>query len=72
MFNNSSSKYFEVGDVVTVIAPETPRGHWPLERILEVFKGRDGHVRVVNVRVGKTVMRRPITNSNTVTYKFAI
>ena len=55
-----------------VIAPETPRGHWPLERILEVFKGRDGHVRVVNVRVGKTVMRRPITNSNTVTYKFAI
>ena len=49
-----------VGDVVLVLSPDTPRGKWPLGRIIETFPGKDGHVRVVNVQVGNTVMKRPI------------
>jgi len=39
---------------------ETVRGHWPLERIVAVYRGSDGHVRVVDVHVGKTVPKRPV------------
>ena len=49
------------GDVVLVVSPDTPRGKWPLGRVLETRKGRDGHVRVVRVRVGQSEMLRPIT-----------
>ena len=34
----------KVGDIVLVISPNTPRGHWPLGRITEIFPGEDGHV----------------------------
>ena len=36
------------GDVVLVLSPDTPCGHWPLGRILilEVHPGKDDHVRV--------------------------
>ena len=44
---------FQEGDVVT------PRGRWPLGRITKVYPGQDGKVRVVDVQVGKSVMRRP-------------
>ena len=30
------------GDVVLVMSPNTPRGHWPLGRIAEVYQGNDG------------------------------
>ena len=43
------------------IMPDTPRGHWPLGRIIETTRGRDGHVRVVKVQVGKNVYSRPIS-----------
>ena len=51
----------EVDDVVLVISPKTPRGHWPLGRIVEVYPGKDGHVRVAKVQVGKEELLRPIT-----------
>ena len=34
------------GDVVLVMSPNTPRGRWPLGRIVEAYQGKDGHVRV--------------------------
>jgi hypothetical protein len=37
-------------DVVLVVDRNAPRGHWPLARVLEVFPGRDGRVRVVKVK----------------------
>ena len=43
----------KVGDAVLVISPNTPRGHWPLGRVIEVYPGQDGHVRVAKVQVGK-------------------
>ena len=43
----------QVDDVVLVMSPKTPRGHWPLGRIVQVYPGKDGHVRVAKVQVGK-------------------
>ena len=37
------------GDIVAVLYPETPRGRWPLGRVVEVFPGKDGFVRSVEV-----------------------
>ena len=48
-------------DVVLVVDPNNPRGHWPLGRIQEVFPGPDGKVRVVRVRTGGKDYVRPIT-----------
>ena len=43
-----------------MIQPDTPRGHWPLERIAEVYPGRDGHTLVVKVACGVKTVVRPI------------
>ena len=50
----------KVGDVVIVMATDTPRGKWLLGRIEKVFPGKDNKVRVVDVQVGRSVFRRPI------------
>ena len=52
---------FAPEDVVLVVDPGNPRGHWPLGRIQEVFPGPDGKVRVVRVRTGGKDYVRPIT-----------
>ena len=39
---------------------ETVRGHWPLGRIVAVHPGSDGHIRVADVQVDKTVLKRPV------------
>ena len=49
------------GDVVLMVDPNNPRGHWPLGRIQEVFPGPDEKVRVVHVRTGGKDYVRPIT-----------
>lgn len=54
-------KDVQVNDVVLVVAPDSPRGQWPLGRILAVFPGEDKHVRAVKVRVGRKELLRPIT-----------
>ena len=51
---------FQEGDVVIVMSPDTSRGRWPLGHITKVHPGQDGKVRVVDVRVGKRVLRRPV------------
>ena len=51
--------YLKIGDIVIVMSTDTPRGKWPLGRIVKVFPGRDSRVRVVDAQVGKTVFRRP-------------
>ena len=43
----------QVDDVVLVMSPKTPRGHWPLGRIVDIYPGKDGHVRVAKVQVGR-------------------
>ncbi|CAC5374179.1 unnamed protein product [Mytilus coruscus] len=56
-------------DIVLVLIPHVPRGHWPLGRIIEVFPGKDGHVRVAKVSLGQTVFIRPITKPVSVRHR---
>ena len=44
-------------DVVLVIETDVPRTHWKLGQIEAVYPGRDGLVRVVDVRTGGVVKR---------------
>ena len=50
----------QVGDVVLVGEP-VPRGLWPLARVLEIIRGRDGQVVAAKVKIRKTVSRRQIS-----------
>ena len=50
----------KVGDVVLVLMPDSPRAHWPLARILEVYKGKDGHIRSARIQVSDKSYVRPI------------
>ena len=49
-----------VGEVVLVISPETSRGNWPMGRILEVYPGNDGRVRVAKVQAGDGSLIRSV------------
>jgi hypothetical protein len=58
---HSTSRDFRVNDVVLVVSPELPRGQWKLGTVVRTYPGRDGHVRVVDLQIGKAVMTRPVT-----------
>ena len=49
-----------VGDIVLYLAPDTPRRNWPLGKVMEVFPGADGCVRVVDLLVQGKVYRRSV------------
>ncbi|UYV74002.1 hypothetical protein LAZ67_11001790 [Cordylochernes scorpioides] len=49
------------GQLVLMKQDSTPPHHWPLARIIKTYKGPDGHVRVVDLRTPKNVLKRPIT-----------
>jgi hypothetical protein len=49
----------EVGDIVVIIDPATPRGSWPTGRILQTFPGDDGVVRSATVQTKGTERHRP-------------
>lgn len=51
----------KIGDIVLAISPDCPRAHWPLGRVLEVFPGQDGHVRVVKIQIGQNTVLRPVS-----------
>jgi hypothetical protein len=52
-------KSIQKGDVVILVDDQLPRNSWPLGRIVEVFPGRDGVIRVVEVKTTKGTYRRP-------------
>ena len=52
---------FCVGDVVLVVDERLQRGQWPLGRVTDTFKGKDGLVRSVMVKTkGNVELQRPI------------
>ena len=55
------SRNMKPGDIVLCMDKSTPRGRWPLAKVIEVFPGSDGLVRVVNIRIGAKQSKRPIT-----------
>ena len=48
----------QTGEVVLLISLDTPRGSWPMGRVVEVYPGDVGRVRVVKVQVGKCTLIR--------------
>ena len=53
-------KNVNVGDIMLVMEDNTPRGRWPLGRVVTVFPGRDGVIRVVEVSVRGKVYKRAV------------
>ncbi|XP_070139971.1 uncharacterized protein [Drosophila kikkawai] len=49
-----------VGDMVVVKEDNLPSNEWRLGRIDAVFPGADGHVRVVDIRTARGLIKRPI------------
>ncbi|UYV65491.1 hypothetical protein LAZ67_3004509 [Cordylochernes scorpioides] len=49
------------GQLCTHETDSTPPHHWPLARIIDTCKGPDGHVRDVDLKTPKNVLKRPIT-----------
>ena len=50
-----------VGTIALVVSTETPRGEWPMGRVIETYPGADGHIRTVKLRVRGKDLVRPIT-----------
>ncbi|XP_028414792.1 uncharacterized protein LOC114537879 [Dendronephthya gigantea] len=63
---NVRGKWFEPkrelkpGDVVLVVDQNAKRYEWPLGRIQEIYRGGDGLIRVVKIRVGDNEYIRPV------------
>ena len=49
----------EVGDVVLIVDENTPRGLWPLARVVQVHPGSDGRVRSADVKTATSTYTRP-------------
>ena len=49
------------GDLILLMDGNSPRGQWPLGRVLEVTQGRDGLVRSCKVETRGKILVRPIT-----------
>lgn len=57
---NAPRRNIAVNDVVLVVDQSAPRGSWPLARVLEVNKGRDGYVRSVKLKTKSSILTRPV------------
>lgn len=57
----SPQRDLQVNDVVVLVSPDSPRGSWPLGKVVKVYPGKDGHVRVLDVQVDNSVLTRPVT-----------
>ena len=51
----------KVEDVVLIVDSDTPRGEWPLGRVVHTYPDKDGIVRVAEVRTKSGLIKRPIT-----------
>ncbi len=54
----AQDRNLQVGDVVTFLHP-TDRGRWPMSRITQVWPGKDGQVRYVEVTLPQWDARLP-------------
>ena len=43
-----------------LITIESPRAHWPLGKVVELYPGKDGPVRSVKLQVGEKQLVTPI------------
>ena len=57
---NTSSPNISVGDMVCLRQEPTVPTKWPLARVIKVYPGEDGKVRVVSVQTNKGMYNRPV------------
>ena len=58
---NMERRNFAVNDIVLLLDDKTPRGSWPLGRVVEVYKNRcDGLVRSVKLKTRTAELTRPV------------
>ena len=60
MKNNKSEVKLKAGDIVLIKGEERNRGKWNIGIVEEMIIGRDGIVRVVKLRAGKSHLEQPI------------
>ena len=53
----------EIGDLALIADENVHRGKWPLGKVVDVFRGKDGYVRSAKVQTSLTVLSRPVTKS---------
>nr|CAB3263157.1 uncharacterized protein LOC104265735 [Phallusia mammillata] len=53
-------KNFAVNDIVLLVDDSTPRGRWPMGRVLNIFHDKNGIVRSVEVKTSSGVLKRPV------------
>ena len=51
----------EIGDLVLIADENVHHGKWPLGKADDVFRGKDGHVKLAKVQTCLTVLSRPVT-----------
>ena len=56
---DTKNRRFCVGDLVITSSNEIPRSHWPMGRIIEVYPGRDGVIRFVQLKTSNGELSRP-------------
>ena len=47
--------------MVIVVDPNSPRAHWPIGRVTEVYPGSDGVIRSAKVKTRLNELVRPVT-----------
>ena len=58
-WHNQSDVKLKAGDLVWVIKPDTPHGHYPLARILRLHYGKDGCARSADIKTVTSELTRP-------------
>lgn len=56
---NEEQRPLKVGDLALVVDPNSPRNTWPRGVIQDVLPGKDGRIRVVNIKTRTGVLQRP-------------
>ncbi|XP_037942534.1 uncharacterized protein LOC119675408 [Teleopsis dalmanni] len=56
----TQSANIQLGDMVIIKEDNVPVMQWPLGRIVHVYKGTDGHIRVADVKTSAGIFKRPI------------
>ena len=59
-WHNQSDVKLKAGDLIWVIEPDTPCGHYPLARILRLHYGKDGCARSADIKTVTSELTRPI------------
>ncbi|EFN63135.1 hypothetical protein EAG_00015, partial [Camponotus floridanus] len=49
-----------IGRLCLLRSEISPPNKWPLARIESIYPGRDGHIRVVDVRTSTSSLTRPV------------